>query len=170
MKLEDSSICISPCLKVTFVGCKYNRGVAMSTGKPWTSLTFIFVDEFNKKFEFKQYQPKTFIERITYATYLGGILDGLSGKKLWNGIPRNNSWELFYETYLLLIQEFRNKDCFIKTVPEKSWKDPTASMATLAFKDFISLKPELKYSVIEESMSQELYEAPVEYKERVIFN
>ena len=160
MKLEENSIQINANVPVTFVTCKYLKGKS-SLGKDWHCLEFTFKDEFDKVLKEKVFQPSSssqnveaLSEKILFADKLRDILNTLSQKNLWDDIDKG-PWESFYSQYLSKIWPFKNKRVFIKTVATKSWKSDGEMTAALADKDFISLSPDLEYTILEESGSEE---------------
>ena len=131
---------ILPCQQVTFVGCFYLTGRTQK-GEEWYALDFKFSRAGRTHVERKfQPRPGNMKERELYAQQLMEILNTLSGKKLWETISRaevGRSWNIFYTKYISLINQFRTKSCYIKTLPRE--------------KNFISVKPDLKYTVLEQS-------------------
>ena len=166
-KLDEKSVKINNCLKVRFLRCQYQRGISSTNNAKWVALETVFKDEFDHQLQEKFFQPRTYVEKVVYAEKLRGILNTLSGgKEVWESIPKCSSWDDFYSRYLTLVKECYNKECFIKTLPKKHWREPELLTATLADNDFISLKPELEYSVIESSIAEEVFEHVIDYGEK----
>lgn len=146
---------ILPCQQVTFVGCFYLTGRTQK-GEEWYALDFKFSRAGKTHVERKfQPRPGNIKERELYAQQLMEILNTLSGKKLWETISRaevGRSWSIFYTKYISLINQYKNKSCYIKTLPREKFKDGKIEIVpTLAEKNFISMKPDLEYTVLEQS-------------------
>ena len=162
--LSENSVPVQENLKVTFIKAKFSRGKTKK-GDPWTALDLVFKCEDYmgaKWLSHKLFQPRSdnFLEQQYFANTLAEVLDTLSQDNLWRSIPQSKtSWEKFYENYLNRIDNFRNKECYIKTVICKDWKDTSKYTACLANKNFISLTPNLKYSAIERNMVEEVQES-----------
>lgn len=151
--LHEDSLEIGANIPVTFVRCAYKHGKSFKTKEPWHSLDFIFHDKTNDKYlVHKSFQPprdKYFVQR-EYSVLLSEILNSLGNENLWSQIKASRqSWEVFYTNYLTLIDRFRKKDVYIKTVACPHWKEREKFVACLAEKNFISTKPNLEYTYLE---------------------
>jgi len=146
---------ISPCQQVTFVGCFYLSGRTLK-GEEWFALDFKFTRAGKSHVERKfQPRPGDMKERELYAQQLMEILNTLSGEKLWEGISRSEvgrNWSVFYTKYISLINKYKGKSCYIKTLPKERFRDGKVEVsACLAEKNFISMKPNLEYTILEQS-------------------
>lgn len=161
-ELDSQSIDIGENIPVVFNKIMFEQG--KREGVAWRALRLEFKANDGRFFNKKLFEPSTLIARNEYAYILSEVLDTVTGKDIWNNIPRQNTWEKFYTVYIQHLRPFYGTKVYLKTLPVKSYVDPKMVVADIPIKGFISKKPDLKYSVIEESQAQDFYTPAVAVK------
>lgn len=163
MILNERSVDIGCNVRVSFEGVTLRRGKS-AKGVQWTALEIRFRQGDRKLRQFC-FEPRfdDYMETRNFAIILKELLDVLTGKPLWDKIPKSRlSWNTFYEHYLEAIKDCRGTVCYIKTLGKHSWDDKELGEAILAPQGFISMTDNLKYTLLEENMVEDFLEEEVD--------
>lgn len=141
---------IGPSVKVKFEKVSYRQGER--DFKKWFCLDIVFTDSQDRQLIKRLFEPsKDYEYRREYAYILRQLINVFEDGA-WENIPRARTFPDFYTSYLKLVSKYKDKDCYIKTLPITHPVETEFVTADLS-QEFISLKP-MAYNTLEENQAE----------------
>ena len=153
--ISQYSLPIQANVPVIFKAVGIDQGRNKVSGKKWISMDFLFEDMYTDKYlRLKMFRPKSeeYMDRREYANILSEIMNTMSGENLWETLqPEKYNWFNFFKRYIALLKPYQGTNCFIKTTGCTHYSKKNLVIACLCENNFISLRKDLKYDIIETS-------------------